>query len=70
MLSRYRSAFLDAGGVLVGPNWQRASAVLARHGVHVAPDVLEAAEPAVKKALDVPPDGRADDRRAARFPVL
>ena len=53
MPTRYRTAFLDAGGVLVCPNWQRASDVLARHGVIVEPAAMAAAEPAVKRQLDV-----------------
>jgi HAD superfamily hydrolase (TIGR01549 family) len=46
--------FLDAGGVLVYPNWSRISDALARHGVHVAPDVLARAEPHAKWRIDVP----------------
>ncbi len=46
--------FLDAGGVLVFPNWHRVSAALAAQGVAVAPDVLAAAEPHAKLLLDVP----------------
>jgi HAD superfamily hydrolase (TIGR01509 family) len=46
--------FLDAGGVLVLPNWQRISDALAAHGVRVAPGVLAAAEPHAKHRLDVP----------------
>ena len=44
--------FLDAGGVLVFPNWQRVSDVLAQHGVQVAPGALMAAEPAAKFDID------------------
>jgi HAD superfamily hydrolase (TIGR01549 family) len=44
--------FLDAGGVLVDPNWERVSAALARHGVEVSAAALEAAEPHAKKQLD------------------
>jgi len=44
--------FLDAGGVLVFPNWRRVSETLARHGVGVSPDALEAAEPRAKFAID------------------
>jgi HAD superfamily hydrolase (TIGR01509 family) len=44
--------FLDAGGVLVFPNWVRVSETLGRHGVHVSADVLAAAEPHAKKRLD------------------
>jgi len=46
--------FLDAGGVLVNPNWRRISDALAAHGVRVAPGVLADAEPRAKHALDVP----------------
>jgi HAD superfamily hydrolase (TIGR01549 family) len=46
------TVFLDAGGVLVNPNWERVSATLARHGVEVTPAALAAAEPHAKKQLD------------------
>lgn len=46
------TVFLDAGGVLVFPNWQRISETLARHGVPVAPDALAAAEPHAKREID------------------
>jgi putative hydrolase of the HAD superfamily len=46
------TVFLDAGGVLVNPNWQRVSAVLAQHGVHVSADALVGAEPLAKRRLD------------------
>jgi HAD superfamily hydrolase (TIGR01509 family) len=45
--------FLDAGGVLVVPNWARVSAALARRGVQVGADVLAAAEPRAKQRLDL-----------------
>jgi putative hydrolase of the HAD superfamily len=44
--------FLDAGGVLVFPNWSRISRVLAAHGVFVDADALAAAEPRAKWTLD------------------
>jgi len=47
-----KTLFLDAGGVLVFPNWTRISDTLARHGVHVAPEALAVAEPHAKKHLD------------------
>jgi HAD superfamily hydrolase (TIGR01509 family) len=46
------TVFLDAGGVLVNPNWERVAAALGRHGVPVSASVLEAAEPHAKKQLD------------------
>jgi putative hydrolase of the HAD superfamily len=47
-----RTILLDAGGVLVFPNWDRVSDTLARHGIHVAADALRAAEPQAKFAID------------------
>jgi HAD superfamily hydrolase (TIGR01549 family) len=44
--------FLDAGGVLVFPNWQRVSDTLAEHGVQVQVDALIAAEPKAKFDID------------------
>jgi HAD superfamily hydrolase (TIGR01509 family) len=44
--------FLDAGGVLVNPNWSRVSRTLGRHGVAVSAASLAAAEPLAKKRLD------------------
>ena len=46
------TVFLDAGGVLVWPNWARVSETLARHGVRVSASTLSAAEPHAKKRLD------------------
>ena len=45
--------FLDAGGVLVFPNWTRVTEALARRGVTANPDDLAAAEPHVKRQIDV-----------------
>ena len=50
---RYQTIFLDAGGVLVCPNWDRAAETLGRHGVRVDATTLAAAEPSVKRQLDV-----------------
>ena len=44
------TVFLDAGGVLLHPNWWRVSEVLARHGVTIAPEALIAADPCVSVA--------------------
>jgi putative hydrolase of the HAD superfamily len=46
------TVFLDAGGVLVYPNWSRVSAVLKDHGVEVEAEVLARAEPLAKRQLD------------------
>jgi len=64
--TRYRTAFLDAGGVLITPNWPRTAASLARQGIDVPPGDLAREEPIVKKALDVAPTVRAtSDRQRA-----
>ena len=47
-----QTVFLDAGGVLVNPNWSRVSETLNRHGVTAAAAALAAAEPHAKKRLD------------------
>ena len=46
------TVFLDAGGVLVHPNWVRVADALARHGVAVDADRLIAAEPHAKLEMD------------------
>jgi len=46
------TVFLDAGGVLVNPNWDRVAVTLQRHGVQTSAAALEAAEPHAKKQLD------------------
>ncbi len=45
---------LDAGGVLVFPNWDRIAATLTRHGLTVTGDTLRRVEPAAKRAIDQP----------------
>ena len=47
------TVFLDAGGVLVYPNWTRICEALDRHGVHADPRELAVAEPLAKRRLDV-----------------
>lgn len=46
------TVFLDAGGVLLFPNWTRVETALAGHGVHVTADELARAEPRARKQLD------------------
>ncbi len=43
---------LDAGGVLVFPNFERISATLARHGIEVSANALQAADPHGRFAVD------------------
>jgi len=47
------TVFLDAGGILVFPNWMRISEALARHDVNVSPRALARAEHPAKRRLDV-----------------
>ena len=47
-----KTVFLDAGGVLVFPNWYRIADSLAGRGVHVSPQALARAEPIAKRKLD------------------
>jgi putative hydrolase of the HAD superfamily len=46
------TVFLDAGGVLLFPNWTRIQAALAAQGVHVMADAIARAEPRARKQLD------------------
>src|SRR5262249_14387670 len=46
------TVFLDAGGVLIYPNWWRVSDVLAKHGVPVSPEALMLADPVARRELD------------------
>lgn len=48
------TVFLDAGGVLVYPNWDRVADIFARHGLVVDAGVLRRAEPAARFAIDNP----------------
>lgn len=61
--------FLDAGGVLVWPNWWRIADTLRRHGVEVAADSLAAADPRVRKMLDAPRQlsGLIDQQRGSKY---
>src|SRR5690242_8275571 len=47
-----KTLFLDAGGVLIFPNWNRVSAALADRGVDVEASTLAAAEPHAKRRID------------------
>jgi putative hydrolase of the HAD superfamily len=51
-MSKIETLLLDAGGVLVVPNWVRVSETLERYGVPAAAAALRDAEPAVKFAID------------------
>ena len=46
------TVFLDAGGVLIYPNWWRISDALAKYRVMVSPAALIAADPRARRELD------------------
>ena len=46
------TVFLDAGGVFIYPNWWRVSDALAKFGVQVSPEALNAADPNARRELD------------------
>lgn len=57
--------FLDAGGVLVNPNWVRVAERLRAHGVAAEPEALASADPLARRELDQPELLRAAGDRAA-----
>jgi putative hydrolase of the HAD superfamily len=61
--------FLDAGGVLLFPNWQRVADVLAEHGVRVEALALAQADPHVRKQIDEPGLIRSapDEKRGRQY---
>lgn len=61
------TVFLDAGGVLVGPNWRRVSEALARAGIAVDWATLARADPHARFDVDAPEQVAASDD-AARGP--
>ena len=64
------TVFLDAGGVLVFPNWTRVSRALAAHGVAVDATRLAAAEPHAKKRLDTASTIAGTTDRSRSFPYF
>jgi putative hydrolase of the HAD superfamily len=47
-----QTLLLDAGGVLVFPNWDRVAGTLERHGLTVSSGALRTAEPQARFAID------------------
>jgi HAD superfamily hydrolase (TIGR01549 family) len=63
---KLQTLFLDAGGVLVFPNWRRVSETLAAHGAAVSPEALMSAEPRAKFTIDESiRDGNSTDAQRA-----
>ena len=65
--TRYRTVFLDAGGVMITPNFPRLADALARRGISVSAAVLAGAEPRVKQELDHAPTIQATDDRGRGY---
>jgi putative hydrolase of the HAD superfamily len=64
--STVSTVLLDAGGVIVRPDFDRVAASLGSHGVEADADRLRQAEPRVKRELDRPPgEGRQTDEERA-----
>jgi HAD superfamily hydrolase (TIGR01509 family) len=63
-MARLETLFLDAGGVLVFPNWRRVSEALGRHDVTVTPEALALADPHAKRDLDQREPVRASNDQA------
>ncbi|HOC18463.1 MAG TPA: HAD-IA family hydrolase [Vicinamibacterales bacterium] len=60
---RIQTVFLDAGGVLVVPNWRRIADTLAAHGVETTPEALARADPHARFDLDVTKGRNASDQQ-------
>jgi HAD superfamily hydrolase (TIGR01549 family) len=59
VMPRTETLFLDAGGVLVTPNWTRVATHLGAHGVAIDAARLEAADAPARFELDTPENLRA-----------
>ena len=63
-MPKFETIFLDAGGVLVWPNWRRVAGVLQAHGIDVDAEQLIAADPLARFSLDqAQMIGRTTDQR-------
>src|SRR5262245_56536267 len=64
-----KTVFLDAGGVLVWPNWTRVCQALHAHGVTVEPQRLAAADPLARFSLDRAEviAGTTDEKRGSTY---
>lgn len=64
---RLETLFLDAGGVLVYPNWARVAEALVRRGVSATAEALVRADPRARRKLDEPAFvGTSDDSARGR----
>ena len=69
MTGQTKTVFLDAGGVLVWPNWTRVADALRRHGVDVDPRQLADADAPARFSLDHAHvvGSTTDQRRSSSF---
>jgi HAD superfamily hydrolase (TIGR01549 family) len=65
--TRYTTVFLDAGGVMITPNFTRLAEALARRGITASADALAKIEPYVKQELDHAPTIQATDDRGRGY---
>jgi len=65
--TRYTTVFLDAGGVMITPNFTRLAEALARRGITASADALAEIEPYVKQELDHAPTIQATDDRGRGY---
>jgi HAD superfamily hydrolase (TIGR01509 family) len=66
---RIEAVLIDAGGVLVDPNWEVIASLLAARGAPVSAAALRAAEPAAKREIDDASviGSTTDDERTASY---
>jgi HAD superfamily hydrolase (TIGR01549 family) len=65
--TRYTTVFLDAGGVMITPNFPRLAEALARRGILAPADALAGFEPRVKQELDHAPTIQSTDDRGRGY---
>jgi HAD superfamily hydrolase (TIGR01549 family) len=65
--TRYTTVFLDAGGVMITPDFPRLADALARRGIAASAEALAKAEPYVKRELDHAPTIQATDDRGRGY---
>jgi HAD superfamily hydrolase (TIGR01549 family) len=67
VMPRTETLFLDAGGVLVNPNWTRVATHLAAHGVAIDAARLQGADAHARFELDTPENLRASSDGRTRW---
>lgn len=67
---KVETVFLDAGGVLVHPNWRVVAEIVSLHGLRADPARLEAAELVAGRELDTPEHFRSSNDSSRWFTYL